>query len=325
MKRIYLLIFLFLSSVSYAEDILLSFPVDCDYGKNCFIQNYVDLDNSKNHQDYRCNRLSYNAHKGTDVRLLDYVQMEQGVKVLAAEDGIVKAIRNDQDDFKYLEKGEIAVLKKECGNGIVIDISNGYELQYCHMKKGSVTVKEGQKIKKGDVLGLIGMSGKTEFPHLHLALRKNGKIIDPFTALSPTENYNCNNPTQNNYFWDRELEYIETAILHFNITDQVPNKESARKGRFRNDSLKSNIKQIILWADIMGIQKEDKILFEILDSKNKAKIFSNSQIMKKPYAQYFIYSGKKINNIKKGNYNAKIKIFRKDKMILQQTKKIEVI
>jgi murein DD-endopeptidase MepM/ murein hydrolase activator NlpD len=48
------------------------------------------------------------------------------------------------------------------------------------MAKGSVRVKVGQVVTTGTVLGLVGMSGEAEFPHLHLAVRHNQEKIDPF-------------------------------------------------------------------------------------------------------------------------------------------------
>ena len=56
-----------------------SLPIDCEIGVSCFIQNYVDRDPTPGRADYRCGHLSYDKHKGTDIRIRDLVAMRGGV------------------------------------------------------------------------------------------------------------------------------------------------------------------------------------------------------------------------------------------------------
>ena len=63
----------------------------------------------------------------------------------------------DEPYEDYLQK----ISGKECGNGVVLVHDDGYQTQYCHLKKGSVAVKKGARVSEGDLLGFIGMSGKT--------------------------------------------------------------------------------------------------------------------------------------------------------------------
>ncbi|MBP7901748.1 MAG: M23 family metallopeptidase [Spirochaetes bacterium] len=63
------------------------------------------------------------------------------------------------------------------GNLVVVRHSNGYETYYGHLSK--FLVKEGQKVKKGDIVALSGNTGRTTGPHLHYEIRKNGKAINP--------------------------------------------------------------------------------------------------------------------------------------------------
>ena len=62
----------------------------------------------------------------------------------------------------------------------VIRHGDGWETQYCHMRRGSITVLPGDRVAMGQVLGQVGMSGESEFPHLELSLRENGAVVDPF-------------------------------------------------------------------------------------------------------------------------------------------------
>lgn len=74
------------------------------------------------------------------------------------------------------------------GNHVVLDLGDGRFVLYAHMKPGSVRVRTGQRVRRGDVLGLVGTSGNSSEPHVHVhvmdgpdALRSNGV---PFTFRS---------------------------------------------------------------------------------------------------------------------------------------------
>jgi murein DD-endopeptidase MepM/ murein hydrolase activator NlpD len=53
------------------------------------------------------------------------------------------------------------------GNHIVVDIGNGHFAFYAHLKPGSLRVRVGDRVKRGQVLGLVGNSGNSTEPHLH--------------------------------------------------------------------------------------------------------------------------------------------------------------
>jgi len=161
----------------------LQLPIACKIGSSCAIQNYVDLDPSPTAAaDYRCGSRTYEKHGGIDFRLKSMAEQRRGVAVLAAADGKVLRVRDGVPDISVKERGLAAVDKTECGNGMVIEHAGGLETQYCHMARGSITVKPGQIVKAGTPLGKVGLSGQTEYPHLHLSVRLNGEMVDPFAA-----------------------------------------------------------------------------------------------------------------------------------------------
>lgn len=75
------------------------------------------------------------------------------------------------------------------GNHIIIDHGYGYQTLYAHMSK--LDVRRGQKVKRGDIIGYIGSSGRSTAPHLHYEVIKDGRKINPvnyfFNDLSPEE------------------------------------------------------------------------------------------------------------------------------------------
>jgi len=156
----------------------LSVPLACELGNDCFIQNYVDLDPAETVRTVDCGHATYDGHKGTDFRVLN---TEATSKVLAAAPGQVRALRNDMPDrLVRTEEDRQAVRNKECGNGVVISHGDGWETQYCHLRRGSVSVSVGENVEQGQPVGQVGYSGYAAFAHVHLTVRKDGKTVDPF-------------------------------------------------------------------------------------------------------------------------------------------------
>ena len=104
-------------------------------------------------------------HNGVDLSATDE-------KVKSPADGIVIKTEVDQHP---------------CGGTIVIDHRNGYTTGYCHLQR--IDVKRGQLVRKGDVIGITGGGagdpgrGRSDGPHLHFTLNKNGVPIDPMKFL----------------------------------------------------------------------------------------------------------------------------------------------
>jgi hypothetical protein len=167
------------------EAISLALPIRCQPGVTCFFQNYVDHDASDKARDYRCGGRSYDGHDGTDIRIRNLEIQRQGVEVLAAAPGRVVGGRNDMEDVSIRTAGKAAIAGKECGNGVLIEHEGGWSTQYCHMAKGSVRVKIGDQMTTGQPIGLVGLSGDTEFFHLHFTVRYRGKAVDPFAYGAP--------------------------------------------------------------------------------------------------------------------------------------------
>jgi len=163
----------------------LQVPVDCAMGRHCVVQNYVDHGPGTAAQDLRCGHLTYDGHDGTDIRVATLAEMAAGVPVVAAAAGEVVALRDGMPDA-FLDEIDAARLKdRDAGNGVLIDHGDGWRTQYSHLKRGSVRVRRGQEVTAGTVLGEIGLSGRTEFPHVEFTLRHEGQPVDPYTGRAP--------------------------------------------------------------------------------------------------------------------------------------------
>jgi murein DD-endopeptidase MepM/ murein hydrolase activator NlpD len=79
--------------------------------------------------------------------------------------------------------------KQGYGNTVILDHGYGYQTLYAHLFKS--LVREGQRVKRYDIIALVGNTGKSTGPHLHYEVRLHGKPVDPrnyyFYDLSPEE------------------------------------------------------------------------------------------------------------------------------------------
>ena len=89
-----------------------------------------------------------------------------GQEILAVGNGRV-VIAVDKYDDQIPGQVPVISLEEADGNHVVIDLGNGNFAFYAHMIKGSVTVKEGDYVTRGQVIGLVGNTGNTIAPHLH--------------------------------------------------------------------------------------------------------------------------------------------------------------
>lgn len=97
-----------------------------------------------------------------------------GTDVYATGDGVVEAVESDTWGY---------------GKSIVINHGFGYKTRYAHLS--AFKVKVGKKVKRGELIGLVGNTGKSTGPHLHYEVELNGKKINPInffhSDLTPEE------------------------------------------------------------------------------------------------------------------------------------------
>lgn len=85
-----------------------------------------------------------------------------GTPIYATGDGIVQRADNTASGY---------------GNHIVIRHGYGYETLYGHLSK--YNVRAGKRVKRGDLIGFVGSTGRSEAPHLHYEVHKNGEVVNP--------------------------------------------------------------------------------------------------------------------------------------------------
>lgn len=305
---------------AFGQELRLGLPIDCTLGDTCYIQQYVDHDPSKDASDYRCSTLSYEAHKGTDFALNSLAQMQEGVAVLAAADGRVAAFRDGIEDMLYTPDNAFNVAGKECGNGVVINHSGGWQTQYCHLKKGSVSVVKGQNVKAGDMLGQVGISGKTQFPHVHLSVRKGNLVIDPF---SPKGRLSCD-PKPQDTLWDDLPIYEPGGLISVGFSDSVPEFDDVKAGILDPDNITTASPALVLYAQAFGTRTGDIIRFHI-DGPNGV-IHEDQAEMTRNQAMVMRASGRKSKRRtwNTGTYRGTVELLRRGTVIETMLTEIEL-
>lgn len=270
----------------------LQLPVDCDPGKTCFVQNYYDHDDGPGARDYQCGTLAYDGHGATDIALANLDRMKADVAVLAAAAGRVEAVRDGMTDVSVSETGAEAIKGREAGNGVLLSHGADWETQYSHLRKGSIRVKPGDHVEAGQVLGLIGLSGNSEFPHLEIEVRHRGRAVDPFVGLSDHDRCGAGDQP----LWEptalARLAYKPTGLVQSGVAPVAPQMSLAREGVYNLARLTVDAPALVFWVEIYGLREGDRETMRLL-GPDGAVVADKTMTHPKTKARWLSYTGKK--------------------------------
>jgi len=102
-----------------------------------------------------------------------------GADVIAVADGTVVDAMDELDDQVpgQLPDPSTITLRTVDGNHVVLDLGAGFYAFYAHLQRGSVRVKVGDRVKRGQLLGKLGNSGNTSAPHLHFHVMRGPSVL----------------------------------------------------------------------------------------------------------------------------------------------------
>lgn len=115
-----------------------------------------------------------------------------GVPVLAVADGIVVRVRDDVQESETLSAHPDHPLEDATGNYVALDIGDSQFVFYEHLKPGSIRVRPGERVTRGQPIGSLGFTGDSTGPHLHLHVADGNSplgaeglpfVIDHFKVL----------------------------------------------------------------------------------------------------------------------------------------------
>ena len=293
-----------------AEAPVLSLPVDCTLGQTCFIEDYVDTDPGSGQRDYTCGLKSRDNHRGTDIALLSFDAMEQGIDVLAAAPGIVVTTRDGMPDMAITEDNRATVEGRECGNAVRIDHGDGWQTLYCHMRKNSIEVRSGHKVQAGDVLGRVGLSGMTNVPHVHLGVLKDDKVIDPF---NPTATDTCGTATGDG-LWRDAPGYDRVGLFTAGFSTAVPEFEAVKSGAARVRSTTAD-QPLVLYGHAFYPDPGDHLMLSATGPEGE--IFRHDITLEDPTANLFRAFGRRAPEAgwTPGDYRGYVRLSRDGRVI----------
>jgi len=307
-----------LVTAAQEEDFRLALPIDCTPGEDCVVQNYVDSDPGPGVADFSCGPLSYDGHKGTDFRLATIARQGEGVDVFAAAPGVVQGTRNNMPDILQGWDGAPDLGGRDCGNGLVIDHGDGWETQYCHMAQGSVAVSPGDRVETGERLGLVGLSGQSQFPHLHISVRRNGEVVDPFDPAGRAE---CGAaPTQT--LWAEPLDYVPGGLLDAGTAPGVPEWEAVQSGTANGEIGPDT--PLVLWGFVFGAREGDRLRLAI--EGPQGEVIDEEMPLDRTQAQLFRAAGLRApeGGWPDGRYEGRVTLLRGDRVLGERVVPIEL-
>lgn len=292
-------------------------PVACDDPRACVVQNHVDLRPGPGIADPACGARTYDDHQGVDFRILDLPTMLRGVPVVAVADGVVIGVRDGEYDGAWLAGGREVVEDRDCGNGIAIRHDDGYVTQVCQLRRNSVAVKEGDSVTQGQRIASVGMSGRAEFPHVHLSVTRDGARIDPFTGSAI--GIKCGGPVEEG-LWagavpDHWLPSAGPFIFKSGFTDApvtVATIERAPADPARDAP------SMVFYARAVGLEKGDVERIELIGPEGFEPIGSEGEPLAQARAHTMRFVGRpsKGEPLPAGEYRGRYQILRGGEPVL---------
>jgi hypothetical protein len=307
------------SSDVIAQGIQLGLPIACEPGRTCYIQNYRDVDPSASARDYKCGTLTYDGHNGTDFRLPSLASQKAGVEVLASASGRVLRTRDGAPDGAFRKSAREAVRDVECGNGVVIEHAEQWETQYCHLASGSLQVKPGDLVKSGQPLGLVGLSGLTEYPHLHFTVRHGGAIADPFAYGAAPKT--CGG---GEFLWHptlhAQLAYQERVILNAGFTSSTVTMDLIEDGKAGGELPSASAPAIVAFVRAIGLKAGDVQWLAVKDPSGNVIAENRAAPLDNNKAQVMLFTGRKrpASGWNQGTYKATYVVEHDGRVVLKK-------
>lgn len=207
----FLFLLLFSPPIFSQEYPQLKIPIDGQQGRDYFIIHYPDLDTSVGILDPYCGTKTYDGHLGIDFALPSFRQMDSGVTVRAAHEGIVIKAVDGLFDRYMVDTAE------GYGNHLIILHPSGLASVYAHLKCNSLRVGFGDRVQAGQPIAQVGSSGRSSDPHLHLELWHIdtywwiNTLIQPFAAPCDTAENLWETPPA----YDTTLAVLGSGLLNF--------------------------------------------------------------------------------------------------------------
>ena len=137
----------------------------------------------------------------------------------------------------------------------------------------------------------VGLSGKTEFPHLHLLVEKDGKSLDPF--VGPGGGEACAPGAAP--LWQPAalalLAYQGAALYNAGFADEAPLGENIIEGRYRRASFPQDAPALVFWMEAFGVRAGDRLRVRL--EGPSGTVAENDEVLTKDQARRWAFVGRK--------------------------------
>jgi murein DD-endopeptidase len=106
--------------------------------------------------------------------------LSYGAEVLAVADAVVADVKDGIPENQGVSTSSAVPITVDtvAGNYVILDLGRGNFALYAHLQPRSIRLRVGQKVRRGQVLGLLGNSGKSEGPHLHFHVMNSNAVVE---------------------------------------------------------------------------------------------------------------------------------------------------
>jgi murein DD-endopeptidase MepM/ murein hydrolase activator NlpD len=211
--------------------------------------------------------VTYDGHSGIDFEVASFREMDLGIPVLASADGIVEELNDKSSDHN-------TSCSSDLWNYVKLRHTNGFATIYGHLKKNSLMVKIGQQVIAGTPLGIVGSSGCSSFPHVHLeTIDCQGVAFDAMQAQLFE-----NPPT---YSHDAPATLMETSIFQ----PVVKTVQSIQDPGPSDINLVSRGRQFSVAMTVSHLRPGDTIRIDFLNPAGEIAPFAYDQTITRYYAR----------------------------------------
>jgi hypothetical protein len=251
--------------------------------------------------------------------------IEKTITVVAAAAGTVLRTRDDVEDrLVRTEADRARVANAECGNGVVIEHDGGWETQYCHIKRGSVSVEPGDRVEQGSPIGAIGASGMAQFPHVHLEIRRNGSPVDPYTGLDVGAGCRFDGNRVGSLWSTGAIKQVDiepTQIMAGGLAAGPVDHDALAAARPAAPNETSAA--LVGWVLFANLEAGDHIRLEIIDPAGRFFAGNDTDPFERSKATYSMYSGRR-GAPRPGEYEVRGRVYRDGSLLTERVFKARV-
>jgi len=191
------------------------------------------------------------------------------------------------------------------------------------MARSSILVRPGHTVEAGQVLGRVGLSGLTEYPHLHFTVRQDGKVIDPFSFGAPAGS--CG---EGGSLWAEavadQLRYKPTVVLNFGFTDAPPSLDSVEEGSLR--AVTNNAPALIAYVRVIGLRAGDTQQLTLRSPSGRILAERSFKPVERHKAQSLAFVGRRrpATEWEKGRYEGLYAVRRNGDVVVEARFQVEI-